>query len=79
MSSFRVVFWLGDLNYRLCDIDNDNVKKLIARKQLEKIMQYDQLHNQRQKKRVFVDYEEAPILFTPTYKYDPGTDQWDTR
>ena len=73
------MFWLGDLNYRLSDIDIDSVKKYIEANQLEKIMQYDQLHNQRQKKQVFIDYEEAPIMFVPTYKYDPGTDQWDTR
>ena len=26
----------------------------------------------------FVDYEEGPILFRPTYKYDLGTDDYDT-
>jgi len=30
-----VVFWLGDLNYRLDDIDNDECKEKISRGQLD--------------------------------------------
>lgn len=27
---------------------------------------------------VFEGYEEGPLLFRPTYKYDVGTDDYDT-
>jgi hypothetical protein len=27
----------------------------------------------------FQNYEEAPLQFAPTYKYDPGTDNYDSR
>ena len=30
-------------------------------------------------KKVFLDYVEGHVNFIPTYKYDPGTDNWDTR
>lgn len=29
--------------------------------------------------RVFEEYEEGPITFLPTYKYDNGSDIYDTR
>lgn len=30
-------------------------------------------------KKVFLDYIEGKINFVPTYKFDPGSDNWDTR
>jgi hypothetical protein len=30
-------------------------------------------------RRVFAGYEEAPIKFLPTYKFDVGTSQYDSR
>ncbi|ELT95411.1 hypothetical protein CAPTEDRAFT_130250 [Capitella teleta] len=73
-----IVIWLGDLNYRLSDIDNDACKKLISDGRLQELMKYDQLVRQISQKNVFLDYLEGKISFIPTYKYDPGTDTWDT-
>ncbi|XP_064804714.1 type II inositol 1,4,5-trisphosphate 5-phosphatase-like isoform X2 [Oncorhynchus masou masou] len=74
----NVVLWLGDLNYRLSDLDVDNVKDLIAKKDLETLHSYDQLKRQIDEKAVFVGFVEGEIGFLPTYKYDTGSDQWDT-
>lgn len=38
-----IVFWLGDLNYRICDIDSDECKKMIHVGNLEELMNYDQV------------------------------------
>ena len=38
-----------------------------------------QLTTQMVYKKAFLDYSEADIAFSPTYKYDPGTDEWDSR
>ncbi|XP_071239418.1 type II inositol 1,4,5-trisphosphate 5-phosphatase-like isoform X1 [Salvelinus alpinus] len=73
-----VVLWLGDLNYRLSDLDVDNVKDLIAKKDFETLHSYDQLKRQIDEKAVFVGFVEGEIGFLPTYKYDTGSDQWDT-
>ncbi|WAR08974.1 OCRL-like protein [Mya arenaria] len=54
-----VVFWLGDLNYR---IDQDIT---VLRKHMSTNI-------------VYKSYSEGEINFPPTYRYDTGTDNFDT-
>lgn len=72
------VLWIGDLNYRISDLDVDNVKDLINKKDFETLHSYDQLKRQIDEEAVFVGFEEGEIDFQPTYKYDTGSDKWDT-
>lgn len=73
-----VVLWLGDLNYRLKEIDLERVKKLIDCKDYKTLYKFDQLKQQIEEKAVFDSFTEGDIQFQPTYKYDPGSDEWDT-
>ncbi|XP_063311083.1 type II inositol 1,4,5-trisphosphate 5-phosphatase isoform X3 [Pelobates fuscus] len=73
-----VVLWLGDLNYRLKDVDVEKVKKLIEDKDYQTLYKYDQLKQQFDEKAVFDGFTEGEIMFQPTYKYDTGSDEWDT-
>jgi len=78
ISDHDMVFWLGDLNYRFDEMDAAEVKTCINKKDYSKLYSFDQLHRQRSAGKVFKGFFEGPILFRPTYKYDPGTDDWDS-
>ncbi|XP_029694259.1 type II inositol 1,4,5-trisphosphate 5-phosphatase isoform X2 [Takifugu rubripes] len=73
-----VVFWIGDLNYRISNLDVKDVKELISKKDFEALHNYDQLKRQIDEEAVFVGFVEGEINFQPTYKYDTGSDTWDT-
>ena len=73
-----MVYWVGDLNYRITELDASTVKDIIAAGQLETLFQYDQFRDQRHQRKVFNGYTEHEITFAPTYKFDPGTDNWDS-
>ena len=45
---------------------------------LEALQEADQFVQQRHQRKVFVGYKEGKINFIPTYKYDPGTNDWDS-
>ncbi|CEP13102.1 hypothetical protein [Parasitella parasitica] len=75
-------FLSGDLNYRIKMNRNDVLKALTSSDKLgswDKLQQQDQLLRQKINNPLFklLTFEEAPIHFDPTYKYDPGTDFYD--
>eukprot|EP01028_Stygiella_incarcerata_P008489 TRINITY_DN3701_c0_g1_i2.p1 TRINITY_DN3701_c0_g1~~TRINITY_DN3701_c0_g1_i2.p1 ORF type:complete len:754 (+),score=198.34 TRINITY_DN3701_c0_g1_i2:598-2859(+) len=72
-----VIYWFGDLNYRIPKPDS-LVKQLITEKKYDKLARYDQLTLEHEGGRVFEEFEEGPLTFAPTYKYDPETDTYDT-
>ncbi|MCJ1396324.1 inositol polyphosphate 5-phosphatase [Xylographa bjoerkii] len=71
------ILWLGDFNYRI-GLTDDKVRKLINVGDLGTLYQNDQLHVQMVAGNSFPFYSEAKITFLPTYKYDNGTDEYDT-
>uniref|UniRef100_A0A8C5X9E7 phosphoinositide 5-phosphatase n=1 Tax=Malurus cyaneus samueli TaxID=2593467 RepID=A0A8C5X9E7_9PASS len=73
-----VILWLGDLNYRLEELEVAKVKQLVEEKAFLELCQYDQLKRQMKANAVFEGFTEGEISFQPTYKYDAGCDDWDT-
>lgn len=78
ISKHDVILWLGDLNYRIEELDVEKVKKLIEEKDFQTLYAYDQLKTQVAANAVFEGFTEGKITFQPTYKYDTGSDEWDT-
>lgn len=76
---FSQIYWLGDLNYRITEMEATIAKNHILLDDLEPVLALDQLVQQRRLGKVLQGYHEAEIKFKPTYKYDPGTDNWDSR
>lgn len=54
-------------------------KQYIDEENYSAVLALDQLGQQRRLGRVLQGFQEAEITFKPTYKYDPGTDNWDSR
>ncbi|KAI1649728.1 SacI homology domain-containing protein [Daldinia loculata] len=71
------VVWLGDFNYRI-GLSHEKVMDLIQKNDLERLYENDQLNLQMVAGLSFPYYSEARITFMPTYKFDVGTDRYDT-
>ncbi|KAJ5754301.1 hypothetical protein N7533_003844 [Penicillium manginii] len=76
----EVCFLNGDLNYRIDAIPRNVIIDAVRQNNLTKLLERDQLLASRRKNPGFRlrSFIEAPITFAPTYKYDVGTDQYDS-
>lgn len=80
ISQHDSIIWLGDLNYRI-SMDNTEVRRELYNKPegyIERLLRYDQLTEAINSNKYFVDFSEPTLQFPPTYKYDFGTDSYDT-
>ncbi|KAL3476448.1 Endonuclease/exonuclease/phosphatase [Aspergillus californicus] len=70
----------GDLNYRIDSIPRNVIIEAVRSNNLPKLLERDQLLASRRKNPGFRlrAFQEAPITFAPTYKYDVGTDNYDS-
>lgn len=85
----EVVIWLGDFNYRI-GTKPEEARELIdtyrstngegskAKDALHSLYKHDQLNIQMVAGQTFPFYQEGPIKFLPTYKFDLGNDNYDT-
>lgn len=80
ISHHDAIFWLGDLNYRL-SLPNEEVRREISDQKdnfPESLLMHDQLTQEINAGVVFKDFKEPTVKFPPTYKYDHGTNNYDT-
>jgi hypothetical protein len=70
----------GDLNYRIDTMGRDTVVNAVKARNFTKLLDRDQLLASKRKNPWFKlrSFQELPITFAPTYKYDVGTDNYDT-
>ncbi|KAK4129569.1 hypothetical protein N657DRAFT_562882 [Parathielavia appendiculata] len=71
------VIWFGDFNYRI-GLGLETAKEAVKRRDLERLFENDQLNLQMVAGLAFRFYSEARITFMPTYKFDVGTDEYDS-
>ena len=79
ISHHDMVFWLGDLNYRLNLDDLEFVFNKIKERDWKFLLNSDQLNVERSKQRSFGGFIEEEINFDPTYKFQPGTSIYEQR
>ncbi|MES1909561.1 MAG: hypothetical protein MHM6MM_002278 [Cercozoa sp. M6MM] len=77
MERFDAVIWTGDLNYRI-NGNRGAVDHLIERGMMEVLRANDQLSHQREHGLAFTSFQEGPLSFAPTYKFDPDSDTYDS-
>lgn len=71
------VIWMGDFNFRIL-LSNDDVRQAIIDKNYHRLFEKDQLNQQMISGESFPFFDEMEITFPPTYKFNPGTDVYDT-
>uniref|UniRef100_A0A8D8YH78 72 kDa inositol polyphosphate 5-phosphatase n=1 Tax=Cacopsylla melanoneura TaxID=428564 RepID=A0A8D8YH78_9HEMI len=80
--NYDYVFWCGDLNFRVTQPRDDVIqwyKEQTFPLPATMPMALDcQLTKSLSEGSVFKGFEEGPVTFPPTFKYDPGTCHFDT-
>ncbi|BFZ18455.1 hypothetical protein BsWGS_21493 [Bradybaena similaris] len=72
------VFWIGDLNFRLENISYNRTLDLIHDEDYKTLAENDQLRLIMEEGLAFEGFHEGELNFPPTYKFNAGTDSYDT-
>uniref|UniRef100_A0A5S6QEM7 IPPc domain-containing protein n=1 Tax=Trichuris muris TaxID=70415 RepID=A0A5S6QEM7_TRIMR len=76
-ADFDYVLWFGDMNFRVQRIEPEDALNFIRKELYSTLLEYDQLTTLRRLKVAFHEYDETDITFKPSYKYLPGTSNFD--
>ncbi|CAI5448845.1 unnamed protein product [Caenorhabditis angaria] len=76
--SSDVVFWTGDLNFRVTNDNQLDWKEFdkIDSETYDKVLEEEELATLRGKGIAFSEFAEPPIRFAPTHKFEPDTDNY---
>ncbi|BEJ11943.1 hypothetical protein CspHIS471_0204030 [Cutaneotrichosporon sp. HIS471] len=73
-----VLFWFGDLNYRI-DLEPKEIHALLESRQYETLLSADQLKTDMEDGHSFVGFSEPTIAFKPSFKYVHGSVTFDPK
>jgi inositol polyphosphate 5-phosphatase INPP5J/K len=76
------IFWFGDLNFRLTGEATSSPEKVrdeVKNDKLKELMERDQLRLVMKDGRAFKTMEERLPEFPPTFKFEPGTSEYDMK
>ncbi|KAM7399761.1 hypothetical protein PAMP_019006 [Pampus punctatissimus] len=74
----RLVFWFGDLNFRIQDHGMHFVRSCINNQTYNLLWSKDQLIMMKEKEQILQEFEEGPLDFQPTFKFDLNSDTYDS-
>lgn len=75
--AFDHVIWGGDMNFRIHG-SRDIVEALLQHNRYSALKDNDQLSLLLQFEKAFAGFEEGPLTFYPSYKFDKHSDMYDT-
>ncbi|XP_037125458.1 inositol polyphosphate 5-phosphatase K isoform X2 [Syngnathus acus] len=73
----KLVFWFGDLNFRIADHGLHFLRSSINGGRLNLLWSKDQLLTMKKKETFLQEFEEGPLNFKPTYKFSRNSDAYD--
>nr|XP_043888132.1 inositol polyphosphate 5-phosphatase Ka isoform X1 [Solea senegalensis] len=79
IADHRLVFWFGDLNFRIQDHGMHFVRSCISNQTYNLLWSKDQLIMMKEKEQMLQEFDEGPLDFQPTYKFDLNSDTYDSR
>nr|XP_045015027.1 inositol polyphosphate 5-phosphatase K isoform X2 [Jaculus jaculus] len=73
-----LILWFGDMNFRIEDFGLLFVRESITRQNYHELWEKDQLIIAKKHDPLLREFQEGPLLFSPTYKFDRYSDNYDT-
>ncbi|KAI4794453.1 hypothetical protein KUCAC02_032058 [Chaenocephalus aceratus] len=78
IADHKLVFWFGDLNFRIQDHGMHFVRSCIEQQNYSLLWSKDQLTMMKKKEQRLQEFDEGPLDFQPTYKFDLNSDNYDS-
>ncbi|XP_036392428.1 inositol polyphosphate 5-phosphatase K-like [Megalops cyprinoides] len=74
----EVVFWFGDLNFCIVDHSVNSLCSAINKNHYSQLWEKDQLMIMKKEEVFLQEFQEGPLQFKPTYKFDLFSENYDT-
>ncbi|XP_049638518.1 inositol polyphosphate 5-phosphatase K isoform X2 [Suncus etruscus] len=73
-----LILWFGDMNFRIEDFGLHFVREAIKNQCYSDLWEKDQLSMAKKCDPLLREFQEGPLLFPPTYKFDKNSNNYDT-
>ncbi|XP_007454285.1 PREDICTED: inositol polyphosphate 5-phosphatase K isoform X2 [Lipotes vexillifer] len=73
-----LILWFGDMNFRIEDFGLHFVRESINNQCYSDLWEKDQLSIAKRHDPLLREFQEGPLLFPPTYKFDKNSNNYDT-
>ncbi|XP_053423730.1 inositol polyphosphate 5-phosphatase K isoform X2 [Nycticebus coucang] len=73
-----LILWFGDMNFRIEDFGLHFVQECIKNRCYSNLWAKDQLSIAKRHDVLLREFQEGPLLFPPTYKFDKNSNNYDT-